>query len=223
MPRPFAKSPGTDLTPSSRSFPEADKWTLSAFVIEALVPLVGVRPYPLDELLLMCSTVAYFRPGIIIEWGTHLGVSARIFHEITRYLKLSIPIHSVDLPSETAHVENIRDLALRGRLVKNVGVQLHLGDGLTIARELIAEVEGVLPLFFLDGEHSYETVSRELNGLRATASCAVVLLHDSFYQGPEAGYNCGPFEALSEFSKANHTPVTSTALGLPGLSLTYWP
>jgi len=222
IPRRFGNLPRTEFSRMNRSVPEADKWALSAFVIETLVPIVGVRPYPLDELLLMCSTVGYFRPGIIIEWGTHLGMSARVFYEIIRYLSLSIPIHSIDLPPDSAHVENIQDLAQRGRYVKNVPVQLHVGDGLSIARELLAEAKGFLPLIFLDGDHSYETVKRELYGLRAAASQAVVLLHDSFFQGPEANYNCGPFEALSEFSKAEDIPICSTALGLPGMSLAYW-
>jgi predicted O-methyltransferase YrrM len=211
-----------DLTLSTRSLPEADKWILSEFILEKLVPVVGVHPYPLDELLLMCSTVAYFKPGIIIEWGTHLGISARIFYEISRQLSLSVPIHSIDLPPDVAHVENIRDLAQRGRYVRNTTVQLHQGDGLSVARGLLAETKGVLPLIFLDGDHHYETVSRELNGLRTAAPQAVVLVHDTFFQGPEANYNCGPYEALLEFSKTDDIPVCSTALGLPGMTLAYW-
>jgi len=221
-PRRFATLPLTEFSRSNRSLPEADKWALSAFVIETLVPIVGVRPYPLDELLLMCSTVAYFKPGIIIEWGTHLGKSTRVFYEIARYLNLSTPIHSVDLPPGSAHVENTLGLAQRGRYVKNLPVQLHLGDGLSVARELLAGAKDALPLVFLDGDHSYETVKHELFGIRAVASQAVVLLHDSFHQGPDSGYNCGPFEALSEFSETNQIQVYSTALGLPGMSLAYW-
>ena len=221
-PRRFSKLPRAEFSPSNRSLPEADKWALSAFVIDTLIPIVGVRPYPLDELLLMCSTAAYFRPGIIIEWGTHLGMSARVFYEIVRYLGLATPIHSVDLPADTAHIENIRDPAERGRYVKGVPVHLHLGDGLSVAQQLLAGAKGELPLIFLDGDHSYETVRHELYGLREIATRAVVLLHDSFFQGPESGYNCGPFEALSEFSAAHDVPVSSTTLGLPGMSLAYW-
>src|SRR5208283_6075124 len=70
-----------DLTPDTRSLPEADKWALSEFILQELVPVVDVHPYPLDELLLMCSTLAFFKPDAIFEWGTHAGKSARIFYE----------------------------------------------------------------------------------------------------------------------------------------------
>jgi hypothetical protein len=218
----FTKISRAEFSLANRSLPQADKWDLSVFVVRTLVPIVGVRPYPVDELLLMCSTVAYFRPGIIIEWGTHLGKSARVFCEITRYLSLSIPIHSIDLPPHSGHVENIHDLAERGRYVKNLPVQLHLGYGMSIARGLLGEVKGIVPLIFLDGDHSYETVKDELFGLRTETPRAVILVHDSFYQGPEAHYNCGPYQALMEFSTTHKLSVYSTALGLPGLSLVYW-
>lgn len=222
LPRRFSRLPRTEFGRSNRSLPEADKWALSTFVIDKLIPIVGVRPYPLDELLLMSATVAYFRPGIIVEWGTHLGISARIFHEITSYLELPIPIHSVDLPPDVIHLENTLAPAQRGRYLKHLPVQLHLGDGLSVALELIAEARGTLPLLFLDGDHSRDSVRRELHGLKEAATEAVVLVHDSFCQGPEAGYNCGPFEAISEFCAAYGIPMHSTVLGLPGMSLTYW-
>lgn len=186
------------------------------------MPVVGVHPYPLDELLLMCATVAYFKPQIIIEWGTHFGVSARVFYEMTRYLGLRIEIHSVDLPPTAQHVENLDDPNRRGRLVKGLDVQLHLGDGLDVAQSIMSAHHNTMPLFFLDGDHAYQSVWRELNGVKSITNRGVVLVHDSFYQGPESNYNRGPSEAVTQFAQANRLRVYSTLLGLPGMSLVYW-
>ena len=180
-------------------------------------------PYPLDEQLFMCSAVSYFQPDLIVEWGTHKGISARIFYEANRFLGGKAVIHSVDLPTTTSHVENIRDAAERARFVRGLPVTLHEGDGLSVARELHATIGPAgSPLFFLDGDHEYETVLRELQGIRGFARSATVLVHDTFNQDAQSAYNIGPFRALAEFAAARRTPVHSTALGLPGMSLTYW-
>jgi hypothetical protein len=211
-----------DFNPGNRSFPEADKWNLSTFVIQQLIPVVGVHPFPLDELLLVCSTVAFFEPDAIIEWGTNIGCSARIFYEIVNHLKLNTSIHSIDLPEDQSHLENIKDRALRGRLVRGLNVHLHLGDGLDTARSILSASNIRRPLFFIDGDHSYESVKSELYGVRSIASHAVILVHDTFYQGEESSYNCGPYLALRAFTDEYQLPVHTTLLGLPGMSLTYW-
>jgi predicted O-methyltransferase YrrM len=206
--------------PDNRKYPEADKWRLSQFILDRLVPVVGVHPFPLDEQLFMCSTVAYFKPEIIIEWGTHKGASARIFYEIVRFIGLSIAVHSIDLPPEANHVENLKLAGERGRLVRDLDVRLHLGDGLDVAKTLLQHES--FALFFLDGDHSYASVRRELNGVKQLSSRGVVLVHDTFLQGPESGYNIEPYQALQEFTRQNRLPQYSTVLGLPGMSLSYW-
>lgn len=212
----------SDFSPANRSLPEADKWALSEFILDRIVPVVGVHPYPLDELLLMCATVAYFQPQIIIEWGTHVGASARVFYEVTHWLGLRTEIHSVDLPPVARHVENLDDLNDRGRLVRGLDVQLHMGDGLDVAQSIVSLHPNAMPLFFLDGDHAYQSVWRELNGVKSITPHAAVLVHDSFYQGPESNYNCGPSEAIALFAQANQLQVHSTLLGLPGMSLVFW-
>jgi cephalosporin hydroxylase len=170
----------------------------------------------------MCSTVAYFEPDIIIEWGTHYGKSARIFYEVVKYLKFGTKIHSIDLPLDVVHVENIHDVSQRGKFVRGTSVALHLGDGLTVAGDILKSQKTALPLFFIDGDHSFESVYNELNGIRELTSHAVILAHDTFLQGAESGYNCGPYEAISKFTAQHQLPLLSTILGLPGMSLTYW-
>lgn len=202
--------------------PEANKWTLSEFVLRRIVPIVGVHPYPLDELLLMSSTMAYFRPDVIIEWGTHYGKSARTFYEISDYLHLGATIHTIDLAINMLHAENNLDARERAIYLRGLPVSLHLGDGVTVAKEIVTHLKPKLPLFFVDGDHSFESVSNELKSIKEICRSAVVLVHDTFFQGSESKYNCGPYEALKEFTDNNRLPRQATVLGLPGMSLTYW-
>ena len=54
------------------------------------------------------------------------------------------------------------------------------------------------PLFFLDEDHSYETIKRELESIMTKVPNANILIHDTFYQSPESDYNIGPYKAIVE-------------------------
>jgi hypothetical protein len=73
--------------PNASEF-EVDLWTLSRFLIEKVVPVVGTHPYPLNELLLMTGAACRLRPSVVFDWGTHIGASARIFYECGKAFKL---------------------------------------------------------------------------------------------------------------------------------------
>ncbi|MBA4321094.1 MAG: hypothetical protein C0412_22110 [Flavobacterium sp.] len=206
----------------NRSLPEANKWYLSEFVIKKIYPITGIHPYPLDEVLLIGSSISYFKPDGIIEWGTHEGKSARIFWEYVRFLNLNCEIHSVDLPATNPHNENISEEYLRARYIKQFPVILHEGDGLTVGLEIVKSKMFKRPLFFLDGDHSYANISRELTAIKKSVDSCIILIHDTFNQGKESNYNCGPYIAFQEFVVQNNLPHYSTILGLPGMSLTYW-
>jgi predicted O-methyltransferase YrrM len=208
--------------PGNRTFPEANKWDLSTFVIKILVPIVGVHPFPLDEQLFISSVLSYFQPDCIMEWGTNFGYSARIYYELKQCLGLKTEIHSIDLPPENTHNENIHNIKDRGKFVKGLDVQLHIGDGLETAVSLYKTGNFTKPLFFLDGDHSYDSVNRELMGIKENASTSIVLVHDTFFQGEESKYNCGPYLAIKKFTDQYNLPSYTTALGLPGMSLIYW-
>jgi len=202
--------------------PEVDKFIISRFVLETLVPVIGFHPFPLDELILMTATVVAFKPSHIFEWGTHLGKSARAFHEISKAFRINTEIHSTDLPENEYHVENLGKR--RGTFVRRrPSVHLHLGDGLETSLGIYAQLKTKIhpALFFLDGDHSYGSVRRELAAIRAAAPAAVQLVHDTFYQSPESGYNTGPYQAVEEFihSYPEEYSRLSTSLGLPGMTL----
>jgi cephalosporin hydroxylase len=200
---------------------EVDTWLLSSFVVAKLVPAVGVRPYPLNELMLMAAAVTRFRPTHIFEWGTHHGKSARVFHETCRWFGLETEIHSIDLPPSVHHVE--QPGRHRGRYVRGIReVALHLGDGVTESLRILQDAGNAAPLFFVDGDHEYASVRRELESIFAHAPDAVMLLHDTFFQDERSGYNTGPYRAITEFCAARSSiRRLDTVTGLPGMTLVY--
>lgn len=219
--------PGIDgVAPNPRGSEfETNNWILSEFVVNRLVPAVGVHPYPLNELMLMAGAVCRFRPSHVFEWGTNIGASARVFYETAAHFRIPLEVHSVDLPPDVEHVEQPGNT--RGRLVRNKpGVFLHLGDGLETSLSIYrSRCAGQRVLFFIDGDHSYESVRRELEAILENVTDPVVLLHDTFYQSAESGYNIGPFKAVGDvLAGRNGGQVFRTVVigtGLPGMTLLY--
>ena len=201
---------------------EIDNWVLSNFVIKRLVPIVGINPFPLNELMLMTGAVCWLKPSHIFEWGTHIGKSARILYETCSHFNISAEIHSIDLPPGVKHVEHPG--RKRGRLVKGIKrVHLHEGDGLTTSLSIVKAVGPTVKraLFFLDGDHAYETVSKELAGIYENCKGASILVHDTFHQSPDSGYNVGPYRAVQEHCSRypGYYYVLVQELGLPGMTL----
>lgn len=216
-----------NITPNPKSTEfEIDNWQLSELIIKRIVPITGVHPFPLNELMLMWGAVARFRPKIIFEWGTHVGKSARIFYEASEVFGTNTEIHSIDLPDEVEHGEHPH--SQRGEMVKGIKkVKLHQGDGLEtslgVLKSTSSSKSGNGVIFFIDGDHSYESVKRELSGVMAQAPKAAILLHDTFYQTMDSGYNIGPHKAIEDCLRKSRTKYkrVDTATGLPGMTLLY--
>lgn len=201
---------------------EVDNWIVSDFIVERLVPVVGTHPFPLTELTLMSDSVVRFRPKAIFEWGTHIGKSARIFYETAKAFNINCQIHSFDLPDDIEHVEHPREQ--RGELVRGLPVKLYQEDGVTGALRISKKdkIADEKIMFFLDGDHSYESVKRELAEVVKNHPMAKILVHDTFYQSPKSKYNIGPWKAVDEFVKKNNSyKRLSTSTGLPGMTLLY--
>jgi cephalosporin hydroxylase len=203
---------------------EVNNWDLSAFIVRKIIPVVGVHPFPLNELSLMVAAVAGVNPTHIFEWGTHIGKSARIFYETCKFLNIDTEIHSVDLPDDVQHVEHPH--SKRGKLVKGKkNIFLHLGDGVNVSLDIYRNLnKEARVLFYLDGDHSYETVSRELFSIISTVKNPHIVLHDTFCQSPESGYNIGPAmaieDAMKQFSQIKFKRI-ETKTGLPGMTYLY--
>jgi len=72
-------------------------------------------------------------------------------------------------------------------------------------------------LLFLDSDHGYDNVLRELN-LAKIIKNGCLLVHDTFYQ-PSSDYNHSPYLAIQEFSKEfTFKQVIHLQTGLPGMS-----
>lgn len=200
---------------------EVNNWVVSEFVVGTLVPIVGVHPFPLSELVLMVAAVCRLKPTRIYEWGTHLGKSARVFYETAKHFQMDVEIHSVDLPDTVVHQEHPGHH--RGTLVKELsGVHLHQGDGLSVSLELRAYAPPPHhTLVFIDGDHDYASVKRELTGVMTGMPEAHILLHDTFFQSPESAYNIGPYRAIQDTLAAAPRSYRSlsTNTGLPGMTL----
>lgn len=103
-------------------------------------------------------------------------------------------------------------------------MQLHQGDGLTTSLVLWERAgRPPSPLFFLDGDHSHASVRREIDGIRASVPDPLLLLHDTFLQSSESGYNIGPRQAVKETIAAfpGRFHAVHSGLSLPGMTLVY--
>ena len=203
---------------------EVNNWIISEFTLNELAPIVGIRPFPLNEQMLMVGSVCRFKPTHIFEWGTNIGKSARIWYETIQHFKIICEIHSIDLPEQINHIEHPHEK--RGLLVKDIPqVQLHEGDGLSKSLEIFKTTKGpIRPFFFLDGDHHYESVIRELEGIISACTNPILLIHDTFYQSEESTYNVGPYLAIKNFlSDEKDFVQITTNTGLPGLTLLFKP
>ena len=202
---------------------EIDTWAVSQFVLQRLVPIVGIHPFPLHEMMLMVAAVCRTRPPQIFEWGTHIGKSARIFYECAVHYHIESTIHSTDLPGEIDHVEHPH--GERGKLVRGLShVNLHQGDGVDTSLEIWrSEGRRPRPLFFVDGDHQHASVLRELTVIAQEVPDASVLLHDSFYQSAASDYNIGPYRAIEDVlaMDSGRFRKVESGFGLPGMTLLY--
>ena len=210
--------------PTASEF-EVNNWALSDFALSRLVPVVGARPHPLNELMLMAAAVCRFRPTHVFEWGTKVGSSARVFYKTARYFKIPLEIHSIDLPGDVEHVEHPGSRL--GKLMRGKpGVSPHLGDGIETSLGIYRTLpENSCVLFFVDDNHSYESVKRELEAIVNEVKTPKVLLHDTFFQSPDSGYNVGPYrvvqEVLAAQMESRRLRTMETKTGLPGMTLVY--
>lgn len=195
---------------------EVDCWILSEILLKKVIPKIGIHPYPLNEQMLMASVVAFVQPKIIIEWGTNVGKSARLFWEVKEALDLNCSIYTIDLMNPN-HPEFSG--AARGKYLSNTDVMQIVGDGVKTANKLLDGVSNPV-LVYIDGDHSHESVKRDLAIWDKLPSGSGILAHDVFYQIPST-YNVGPwhsFQELIQEQKSNISQVQWQILGLPGMA-----
>lgn len=196
---------------------EVDCWILSELLLKEVIPKIGVRPYPLNEQMLMAAAVAFVQPKIIVEWGTHLGKSARLFWQVKEALGLSgCRVCTVDsMNSDQPEYPG----AARGRYLGQTGVEQIVGDGAQVAAQLIdGSCEPVL--LYVDGDHSREATKQDFALWPKLPAGSGLLAHDVFFQTPSA-YNVGPWESLQELVETHQETIAQMQwqlLGLPGMA-----
>ena len=109
---------------------EVNNYIISEFILKKIIPIVGIHPFPLNELFFMTVAIIRSNPDVILEWGTNVGKSARIFYEVIQYFNIKCRIHSIDLAYNDYHPENPKHK--RGNFVKKLNVELHTGDGILV-------------------------------------------------------------------------------------------
>jgi len=202
---------------SDRTKLECNTHEIGQFIWHRLLPIVGTNPYPPHELMLMCCAALWLRPKLIVEWGTNIGIAARIFHEVNIRYKLDADIHSIDLPDSSQHIEH-PGLNV-GLLISGLRVHLHQGDGATVAASILRDKGVQRPLIFIDGDHAKDSVIRDAKTVLEVVPRAGLLFHDTFFQ-PMSNYNHGPYEAIQEILKdlGNSVQIIEAGLGPPGMT-----
>ena len=90
------------------------------------------------------------------------------------------PVHTVDLPDSVAAVTHEHAGVFTGLYIQGFDrVRQHRGDGLETALGLCADEAPERPLFFIDGDHSAEAVTKELLRVTTEVPAATVLMHDT--------------------------------------------
>eukprot|EP00802_Teleaulax_amphioxeia_P004375 Tamp_04379.p1 GENE.Tamp_04379~~Tamp_04379.p1 ORF type:complete len:346 (+),score=24.92 Tamp_04379:2179-3216(+) len=151
-----------------------------------LLDLENSQTYPPHELALMVSAMVHARPDFVLEWGTNIGVSSRVFVEAAEMLGLATQVHTFDVKTQqktgsTGWVANARkcqgneerEYFKEYKIFGKPCVHMHIGDGLDGAFA-VYEAEAwaaARVLWFVDGDHSYEAVARELFSIAGHASC----------------------------------------------------
>lgn len=139
---------------------------------EKQTSLLATAYYSAAEIALVCDTLRLVRPDFICEWGTHVGHSAKLFHDAALLMDVDCVIHSVEISEQVQ--------GGRGSAIGNRYVSLHVGDGPTVGLALYEDSGCVAPLFFLDDSHVYEDVLSQLERIAYETPHAAMLVHDVF-------------------------------------------
>src|SRR5437899_12454528 len=67
---------------------EVNNWLIYEFIFQKLVPIVGVTPYPINELALMVSAVCRLKPTHIFQWRPDIGRASRILYQTEKHREL---------------------------------------------------------------------------------------------------------------------------------------
>lgn len=155
---------------------------MDAYDLIEVIHGLEVVGYEDRELRMMFEAVKEVKPDFIGDWGTNRGSSARIMFESCRLLAYPTKIVTVELPIELSMSDDSHPRGDVGFFLSGTNVLSFVGDGVTTAlRSYAATVSAENPLFFIDGDHLYENVLRELFLIERVCPVHSLLLHDTNY------------------------------------------
>lgn len=142
---------------------------------------LGVPAYGDDEVLFLANVLVRHRPQAVFDWGTNVGASARIFYEAAQLLGYPCVVHTIELPDDEAHRDRDHPGERYGQWLVDVPVCCWRGDALDVALQLLryADPSLIRLLFFLDGAHDRDSVTREMKGIAYYEPEAVMVVHDT--------------------------------------------
>jgi hypothetical protein len=136
---------------------------------------------------------AYFARGPILEIGRLHGKSTAVLAMGLRDGGAEVPLYSVEIQDKHRPIAegHLRDLGLLEL------VTFLQGD----SAETIAGLPGHFDTVFVDGDHTYEGVTRDIRALRGRiVHGGVVMFHDRFHPENATGV-CGVARALDEYTE----------------------
>jgi hypothetical protein len=188
----------------------------------ARVAELKVPGYGDDEVGFMADTLRLYRPSHVFEWGTNRGSSARIWFEAAQLLELDCVVHTFELPIWLAYLSPEHPGVDWAQQIRDVpAVQAHRGDGGFAAVSLCLEIGATRPLFFVDGDHSFEAVRRELTMIGRAVPHAVIVLHDTNH--PASHGPTGPAQAVTEYLLERSHAITVEVLESQAGMTRLWP
>lgn len=176
----------------------------------------GLPAYGNDEVRFVEEILTKLRPTHVFDWGTNVGASARLFYEGSLQMGYPCEVHTVELPLELAHLDRDHPGETRyGAWIEGLPVYGHRGDGVTESIRLHHELKPKRALFFIDGNHEYENVLKELLAIEEAAPQAVMLLHDTHQL-------VGPLRAIRAFKPMERGYSEEVCLSDSGM-IALWP
>ena len=190
-----------------------NKSILSEIVLR-ISRIIGTCPYPLDEQMLMGYAFIRSKPDIVLDCGTNVGKSARFFYEFARQVRHPCEVHTIDLMGPT-HPEC--PWSSLGRYIRGLPITQHIGDSYEIGIKLIEAFPARRYLIFIDGDHTYAGVKKDIQLLDRAKPGSAALFHDATFFLPKLSPDI--CRAIDEYVEAYPVAyVYHQGMGLPGMS-----